>query len=238
MGSLNDSQRAVGRHYDDAAYRFELDRLARRGCRLYLADVSERLLKAALARPESCGLSGQVLDARVASATALADVSDACCDAVLLLGPLYHLLTLVERQRAVCEARRILKPDGALFAAACNRMVALSTEYFSEPERCVEMLEFNRRFITDGILDPEVAPTIGHSHFTSASEFQALFEGAFDELAFVGLESFTACRQEILLELAPQLQQAWLDLVEATAAEPEGIGLSEHFLFVGRRRSQ
>jgi phosphoglycolate phosphatase-like HAD superfamily hydrolase len=34
-------------------------------------------------------------------------------------------------------------------------------------------------------------------------------------------------------ELSPDAQQAWLDLVEATAATAEGIGLSEHFLFVG-----
>ena len=62
-----------------------------------------------------------------------------------------------------------------------------------------------------------------------------MFAGAFEELAFVGLESFTGSRQEHFLELAPDVRRAWLDLVEATAAEDEGIALSEHFLFVGRR---
>jgi len=28
---------------------------------------------------------------------------------------------------------------------------------------------------------------------------------------------------------------AWLDLVEQTAATPEGLGQSDHFLFVGRK---
>jgi hypothetical protein len=51
------------------------------------------------------------------------------------------------------------------------------------------------------------------------------------------LESFTGTRQNIFCELSPDAQQAWLDLVEATAATAEGIGLSEHFLFVGRPRS-
>ena len=277
LGSLNDRQLAVGQHYDEAAYEFELTRLelrspveramtrrylerfvpegsivadvgvgaghydellAERGCRLYLADVSERLLEAAVARLESCGLSARILDARIASATDLAHLSEASCDVALLLGPLYHLLTLAERQQAVHEARRILKSDGVLIAAACNRMVAMSTEYFGEPERCIEMLEVNRRFIADGILNPELAPTIGHSHFTSAAEFRALCTDGFEETALVGLESFTGCRQDLWLGLADDVQQAWLDLVEATAAEAEGIGLSEHFLFVGRRRPE
>ncbi len=78
---------------------------------------------------------------------------------------------------------------------------------------------------------------VERAHFTGAAEFRALFEGAFEEASFVGLESFTGSRQKIFRELGPDAQQAWLDLVEAMAATAEGIGLSEHFLFVGRPRS-
>ena len=74
-------------------------------------------------------------------------------------------------------------------------------------------------------------------YFSGAAEFRALFESAFDEASFVGLESFTGSRQKIFCELSPDAQRAWLDLVEATADTAEGIGLSEHFLFVGRPRS-
>ena len=276
MDSLNDRHRAVGRHYDEIAYEYEVARLeqhsaveramterylerfvprdstvtdvgvgaghydeflARRGCSLHLVDVSARLLETALGRLESCGLSDHVLDARVASATDLAHLPDAGCDAVLLLGPLYHLLTLGERQKAVHEARRVLHDHGVLAASGCNRIVGLGSGYWLEPEQCVELLDVYRRFVVDGIVNPELAPTIGHAHFTGAAEFRALFEGAFDEASFVGLESFTGSRQKIFCELSPDTQQAWLDLVEATAATAEGIGLSEHFLFVGRPRS-
>jgi hypothetical protein len=30
--------------------------------------------------------------------------------------------------------------------------------------------------------------------------------------------------------------EAWLDIVEATASQPEGLGCADHFLYVGRRR--
>ena len=46
-------------------------------------------------------------------------------DAVLFLGPLYHLRELAERQSAVAEAARILKAGGILFAAGINRLTYL-----------------------------------------------------------------------------------------------------------------
>lgn len=45
-------------------------------------------------------------------------------DAVLLLGPLYHLAGREDRQRALREARRVLRPGGLLFAQGISRLVA------------------------------------------------------------------------------------------------------------------
>jgi ubiquinone/menaquinone biosynthesis C-methylase UbiE len=216
-------------HYDES--------LARRGCRLYLADVSVRLLEAAQERLASHGLTDQVIDARLASATDLSHIADRSCDAVLMLGPLYHLLTLMERRQAVREAKRLLRDGGVFLASGVSRLAGLAAGYYIQPDRGVELREVYRRFLDDGIVDPELAPTIGHAHFTRAAEFRALFEDDFEELAFVGLESFTGSRQQLFIDLAADLKQAWLDLVEASAADPEGIGLSEHYLFVGRPRA-
>jgi ubiquinone/menaquinone biosynthesis C-methylase UbiE len=215
-------------HYDEF--------LARRGCALHLADVSAGLLDAALRRLQTQGLSDRVLDARVASATDLSHLADHGCDAVLMLGPLYHLLTLDERLRAAHEARRVLRSDGVFMAAACNRLVGLASGYFLEPETCVKLRAVYLRFLEDGLVDPELAPTIGHAHFTTVAEFGALFAADFEELLFVGIESLTSTRQDLFPGLSGELQQAWLDFVEAAALRPEGMAMSEHFLFVGRPR--
>jgi SAM-dependent methyltransferase len=213
-------------HYDEF--------LARRGCGLYLADVSGGLLDATVARLVSGGLSESILDARVASATDLAHLTGSSCDAVLMLGPLYHLLTLDERRRAVREARRILRSEGVLMAAGCNRVAGLASGYLLDPGTCVELRDVYRRFLEDGLVDPELAPTMGHAHFTTVAEFKALFEDDFEELLLAGIESLTATRQDLFLDLSGELQQAWLEFVEATAPRPEGIAMSGHFLFVGR----
>src|SRR5579859_4089299 len=61
--------------------------------------------------------------------TAVGDVRDldlpgASVDAVVLLGPLYHLTGRAERIRALRECARIVRPGGAVFAAAITRWAA------------------------------------------------------------------------------------------------------------------
>ena len=51
-------------------------------------------------------------------------LSDDAADAVLLLGPLYHLIHVADRARAIAEARRLLRPGGTLFAAGISRFAS------------------------------------------------------------------------------------------------------------------
>lgn len=215
-------------HYDEV--------LAGLGCDLRLVDVSQRLLDTALGRLRTCGLAERVLDARLATATDLGHLADGSCDAVLLLGPLYHLTTLAERRRAVQEAHRVLKPSGLLFAAGLNRFTGLRMDYLVLADQGAERHDMLRRFLQDGLVRPDEAPTLGHGHFTTAAEFRDLFADGFDEALLAGLESFTGCEQEMFLDLPGDVQEAWLDLAEATASLPEAMGCCEHFLYAGRRR--
>jgi ubiquinone/menaquinone biosynthesis C-methylase UbiE len=50
---------------------------------------------------------------------------DSSVDAVLLFGPLYHLTERTERIQALTEARRVMRTDGTVLAAAISRFASL-----------------------------------------------------------------------------------------------------------------
>jgi SAM-dependent methyltransferase len=63
-------------------------------------------------------------DARIESALSDArhlDLADDTADAVLLLGPLYHLDRRTDRVQVLAEAQRIARPGAPVFAAAISR---------------------------------------------------------------------------------------------------------------------
>jgi ubiquinone/menaquinone biosynthesis C-methylase UbiE len=209
--------------------------LARRGCRLHLVDVSAHLLDAAMEKLRKSGLADLVAGCHHASATRLEGLLSDSFDLVLLMGPLYHLRSIEERQRSVQKSVRILKRDGTLFAAGINRLSYLRDLLRMKFAPVSERVAFHQRYLRDGNLDPEHAPPIGWAHLTTAAEFLALFEGRFERRAFLGVESFTTTCQKTFGDLPAAEEELWLDLVEETGQTPEGIGQSDHFLFLGRK---
>jgi 2-polyprenyl-3-methyl-5-hydroxy-6-metoxy-1,4-benzoquinol methylase len=71
----------------------------------------------AAASPRS--FSAELGDARKLAA------DDASYDAVLVLGPLYHLTDRAERVQALSEARRVVRAGGLVFVAAISRFASL-----------------------------------------------------------------------------------------------------------------
>jgi SAM-dependent methyltransferase len=209
--------------------------LARLGCRLHLVDVSERLLDAAVEKLRRAGLEDRIAGRHHASGARLEALPSESVDLVLLMGPLYHLRSLAERQRSVQESARILKRGGTLFAAGINRLSYLRDLFRMKFGSISERVAFHQQYLRDGNLDPEHAPPIGHAHLTTATEFVTLFEGKFEEVVFLGVESFTTPWQKIFSDLPASEAELWLDLVEETGQTPEGLGQSDHFLFVGRK---
>lgn len=210
--------------------------LTQRQCQIHLVDIAERLLNAATAQLTAAGLEHQIIGVTLASATDLRELADNTFDAVLMLGPLYHLCILEDRHRAVREAHRMLKPGGVLFAAGINRVAYLKKRLRLKPEGVSALGDFHRAYLENGNLDPDHAPLIGFAHLTTVSEFRELFREAFNEVLLAGVESFTGHYQDQLYDLQEDDCQAWLELVEATAATPEGLGSTEHFLFVGQKK--
>ncbi|MDE2890094.1 MAG: class I SAM-dependent methyltransferase [Gemmatimonadota bacterium] len=107
--------------------------LARRGYRVTLCDLSEKLLERAERAFASEGTTadrffqGDALDLGVFEVESF--------DAVLLLGPLYHLIERDDRSRALSEMIRILKPGGRAIIAFLNSWGLLRSGVVDFPKR-------------------------------------------------------------------------------------------------------
>jgi diguanylate cyclase (GGDEF)-like protein len=86
---------------------------------VHLIDLIPEHVAAATSQSQSAKLTAAIGDARHL------DEPDNSADAVLLLGPLYHLLQHQDRITALQEARRVLRPGGVVAAAIISRHSAL-----------------------------------------------------------------------------------------------------------------
>src|SRR5207302_1495211 len=90
--------------------------LAGRGHRVVLVDLSRGLLEIARREVAIAGV-GDLVEAIVeADARDLSRWPAGSFDAVLALGPFYHLVDAEDRRRAARECRRVLRSAGRLFA--------------------------------------------------------------------------------------------------------------------------
>lgn len=71
------------------------------------------------------------------SALDLSQFKTAEFDAVLLLGPLYHVFTEKDKLKILAEARRIVKTEGFLFNAYCLNEATMIQDYFSGDGQCL-----------------------------------------------------------------------------------------------------
>lgn len=88
--------------------------LAELGYEVHLFDLAQEHIR--LARELAAGRAAALADLCVADARSIPRC-DATADAILLFGPLYHIVEAEERRRCLDECRRLLKPGGKLFTA-------------------------------------------------------------------------------------------------------------------------
>lgn len=136
--------------------------LAEQGYEVHLIDPVTLHLEQARARAAGSGI--ELASIAQGDARRLV-VPDGSADAVLLFGPLYHLIDRADRLQALREARRILKPSGVLLAAAVSRLASLidglSRGFFADPE-------FRRIVAADLASGQHRNPTNHPEYFTTA----------------------------------------------------------------------
>ncbi|HYY92322.1 MAG TPA: methyltransferase domain-containing protein [Candidatus Dormibacteraeota bacterium] len=213
--------------------------LAERGYKVTLLDLSKRCLEFAR---EKALKSGVVLaDYRHGTALDLGAFVDDSFEVVLLMGPLYHLLDEDRRRRAIREARRVLKPNGLVFASVITRYAPFRWAAKNDPE----WLEQVGRLLETGVWRPSLDGTpsgarVGFtdSYFADPVEIRQLMESEkFETLNLIACEGIISLIEEKINALDGRAFDAWIELNYRLSKDPAIHGGAEHLLYIGRKTS-
>ncbi|MCU0523177.1 MAG: methyltransferase domain-containing protein [Anaerolineae bacterium] len=183
---------------------------------------------------ERCAEAGVTLSAfDQGTATDLSRYPDAAFDAVLLMGPLYHLLDADERRRALAEAYRVVKPGSAVFAAFIARYAAHIDAIAYYPDQPVSDPDY-RQIAATGLLPPRPDGAIAFTaYFAHPLEVESLCRSAgFEVIATLGVEGISSGREEKLGALNDEAWAYWVDVNYAIAQDRSTHGGAEHLLVV------
>lgn len=154
--------------------------------------------------------------------------ADGSFDAVLLFGPLYHLYTREDKLTALREAKRVLKPDGHLFAAYCMNESTIIQYCFkgdgSEMLRCLQ----------SGLLTPDY-----HCISQPADLFEMVRLEDIDELnreaglhreKIVASDLFTNYIRDRITGFSDEVYQTYVKYHLSVCERPDLIGATSHSL--------
>ncbi len=212
--------------------------LAERRLRVTLADIVPALLAEAGRRIEEAGVQ---VDAIVeADVCDLSRWATGFFDAVLCLGPFYHLPERERREQAARELARVVRSGGVLFAAFMPRLGFLRRS-IAVPDEWVHLRdpEFVRSVLDDGAFLNDSPGRFDAGYGALPEEIVPFFDAVgFEAAQLLAAESFAPAVSEELASMArddPEAFAAALDILETTAAESSILGAANHLLYIGRR---
>ncbi|MEP6696286.1 MAG: class I SAM-dependent methyltransferase [Pseudonocardiales bacterium] len=180
--------------------------------------------------------SAPAIDSAVGDARHL-DLADASVDAVLLLGPLYHLYERADRLQALTEARRIARPRAPVFVAAISRwaprlhglLVGRLYERIPGMGAMVDAME------PGGVMSPLFPGSFcGYAHRPDELRAEIIEAGlAVEDL--VTVEGLAFALPDLAERLAePVSREVVFASARAVQRVPELLGIGPHLLAVAR----
>jgi len=217
-----------------ATGRYTLE-LAKRGYKLTAVDLSAALI-------EKCrkNLVDEELESRVQLVVAdvrnLSEVTEKEFNAVLLMGPLYHLVLEADRKLAVQTAFDRLRNGGLIFSAFISRFGILGDLVKNVPTWIEDQAEVQS--VLEKGKDPDDYPRGRfRGYFAKASEIAPLHESlGFETLAVAGVEPAISADDESYNKLDGTQRQLWLNLLYEMSEEKSIIGASRHLLYIGKKK--
>ena len=216
--------------------------LAEEGYRVVLADLSPDLIEQAKQQKEESG-AANLIACDIVNATDLGMYADGQFDAVLLLGPLYHLIEESERKQCVSEVYRVLKPGGTVIASYipwATGSVSFVDRYFRDPRQV--NIECLKEVFRSGRFNNQAVWGFQEGYYPSSDEIEELFRSCgFSKKLIRSIRGFGFGREEMICGLEekdPEMFNIIIGLINQTAEDKAIIETCCHAVYIGTRHKQ
>ena len=213
-----------------ATGRYSLE-LAKRGHRGTAVDLSAALIERCRQRLNEAGYTADwqtiVGDARTV------EIQEQF-DAVLVMGPLYHLVETADRSTVLDNARNWLIDDGLIFSAWISRYGILGDLIKNLPN-WIEREDEVASVLAEG-RDPPGPRSGFRGYFVRVDEIESAHaEAGFKKVALAAVEPAISADDDSYNSLIHSVRSRWLELLFAISQESSILGASRHLLYVGRK---
>ncbi len=165
-------------------------------------------------------------------------MASASVDAVVLMGPLYHLVERAGRLAALAEARRVLRPGGVVVAEMIGRYSWVLDATVKGLTGSAEVWAGVEHSVATGLSqDPQAVPPGSFwAYFHQPNELKAeLAEAGFGDVRLLAVEGFAWLLGD--LERRMSQPEPILAAVRLTESEPSMLGCSAHVIAIARDQS-
>ncbi len=156
-----------------------------------------------------------------------------CADVILLLGPLYHLISQSDRSKALKESYRLLKPGGTLFAVGISRFASFMDSVYQEVFHSKK--EVIERELRTGI-HHKISEGFDFGYLHTPSELKIEIEqNGFQTVSILSIEG-PVWHKGIMNNLSKD-QNQWqslLSMIEKLEAEESILGASAHMMAIAK----
>ena len=176
---------------------------------------------------------GEKITVRQGDARDLGAFSDDTYDMTLLLGPMYHLFTAEDQQKALEEAIRVTRPGGIIYAAYCSNDATMVQYCFGRGM----LREEKYQRLVDPVTFKASADPAELFMLYRKDEIDALMEQfATERLHFVGTDMATNYMRSVIDDMEDELYDMYLRYHFSICERPDLVGASHHFLDIFRKR--
>lgn len=176
------------------------------------------------------------IDTAVLDATDMSIFPDDSFDAVLNMGPFYHLLTREQREKCISESLRVLKKGGLLFTAYIPRYYVF--QYVAMSDNKYLDKDLADQIIQTGILRHDDEKCFWtDTYYSSKTEMEQLYsEKELEIIDHFAQDGLTPQFSKKVDSWTKEQFQIWCEYHYSVCRESSVLGASNHCIITGRKK--